>query len=63
MAAFNLLPVANRQTNSARRKPPTTPKIMGVLFKELLICLAGSLAGASVEGGGGAVELKKEYTS
>jgi hypothetical protein len=43
-----------------RTKPPTTPKIMGVLFEDF-ICLP--LAGPSTGRGGSTLILKKVYIS
>lgn len=36
MLVFNLLEVATKNTNNARSKPPTTPKIMGTFFDSVV---------------------------
>ena len=59
MPDFSLLLVAKRHTIKSRTKPPTTPKIMGVLLCEDLICVlsAGLSPGGAGGGGGSIVEL------
>ena len=69
MADFNLLPVANRHTNTTRTEPPVTPNIKGNLFEDLLICVvlldgvSTGVGGGASAGVGAAVELKKGYIS
>jgi hypothetical protein len=71
MADFSLRLVVNTHTIKTRTKPPTTPKIMGVLFEDLSLLLTGGVStgggassveltsGVSLAGGASAVELMK----
>ena len=78
MTDFNLLPAANTHTNNTRSKLPATPKIIAILFEDLLFCVlvrfrcvsaTGLLGGAGAGSGDGAgdggrtIALKKLYVS